>query len=55
MESFILGTRTTSTVVNAVAAGVRYLEGKPVWPVVAEPRHAFVHEMSDIYRDVVAI
>jgi hypothetical protein len=55
MESFVLGAQTTSTVVNAVAAGVRYLEGKSVWPAVAEPRHAFVHEMGDIYRDVVAL
>jgi hypothetical protein len=55
MESLVLGAHSTSTVVNAVAAGVRYLEGRSVWPAVAEPRHAFVHEMGDIYRDIVAV
>jgi hypothetical protein len=55
LDSFILGANSTSTIVNAVGAGVRYLEGKSVWPAVAEPRHAFVHEMTDLYREIVAL
>jgi hypothetical protein len=55
LEAFVLGVHTTSTAVGALAAGIRYVEGKPVWPAVVEPRHAFVHAMEDLYRDAVAI
>jgi hypothetical protein len=55
LEAFVLGVRTTSTAVGALAAGIRYVEGKPIWPTVVEPRHGFVHAMEDLYRVAVAI
>ena len=46
----ILGAKTKSTVVSAIASGVRYLEGQLIAPPVAEPRHAFVRDIADLYR-----
>jgi len=48
-ESFLLGVTNTSRAVNAMAAGVRYLEGPAIHPVVADPRCAFIHELEDLY------
>jgi hypothetical protein len=48
-ESFALGVTNTSRAVNAMAAGVRYLEGPAIHPVVADPRCAFIHELEDLY------
>jgi hypothetical protein len=50
IESFALGARSRSTIVGAIASGVRYLEGPAVSPPVSEPRHAFAQEMADLYR-----
>jgi hypothetical protein len=50
IESFVLGARSRSTVVSAIASGVRYLEGMAVSPPVTEPRHAFVQDIADLYR-----
>jgi hypothetical protein len=49
-ESFGFGAVRRSTAVNAVGAGVRYLEGKAVRPAVADPKYAFAHEIEDLYR-----
>jgi hypothetical protein len=50
VESFVLGARNRSTVVGAIASGARYLEGPAIAHPVAEPRHAFVQEIADLYR-----
>jgi hypothetical protein len=50
IESFVLGARSRSTIVGAIASGARYLEGHAVSAPVAEPRHAFVQEIADLYR-----
>ncbi|HEY4265655.1 MAG TPA: hypothetical protein VGM72_10070 [Micropepsaceae bacterium] len=50
IESFVLGARNRSTIVGAIASGVRYLEGLAVSPPVFEPRHAFAQEIADLYR-----
>jgi hypothetical protein len=50
VESFVLGARNRSTVVGAIASGVRYLEGPAIAPPVSEPRHAFAQEIADLYR-----
>jgi hypothetical protein len=49
-ESFALGVTSTSRALNAMAAGVRYLEGPAIHAMVSDPRHAFVHELEDLYR-----
>lgn len=48
-ESFALGVGSTSRALNAMAAGVRYLEGSAIHPMVSDPRYAFVHELEDLY------
>ena len=48
-ESFVLGVTSTSHAVNAMGAGVRYLEGPAIHPMVADPRCAFMHELEDLY------
>ena len=52
-ESFGLGAGRRSTAVNAVGAGIRYLEGKAVRPAVADPKFAFAHDIEDLYRPAV--
>jgi hypothetical protein len=49
-ESFGLGAARRCTAVNAVGAGIRYLEGKAVRPAVADPKYGFAHEIEDLYR-----
>jgi len=51
MESFALGISKRSVAINAIGAGVRYLEGPTVRASVADPKHAFVHVVEDLYRD----
>lgn len=50
MASFILGAKSKSTVISAIASGVRYLEGHIIAAPVVEPRHAFVRDIADLYR-----
>jgi hypothetical protein len=54
-ESFVLGVTNTSRAVNAMAAGVRYLEGPAIHPVIADPRCAFIHELEDLYASKSAL
>jgi hypothetical protein len=48
-QSFVLGIQSTSRALNAMAAGVRYLEGPAIHAPVADPRFAFVHGIEDLY------
>ena len=50
MASFVLGVKSRSIVISAIASGVRYLEGETIAASVGEPRHAFVRDISDLYR-----
>jgi hypothetical protein len=50
MDSFILGAERTSTAVNAIAAGVRFVEGNAILPPLPEPVHGLRHELMDLYR-----
>ncbi|HEY1837020.1 MAG TPA: hypothetical protein VGG36_05135 [Rhizomicrobium sp.] len=50
VDSFALGIPSTSQALRAVDAGVRYLEGPIVRPAVMDPRHAFLHDVEDLYR-----
>jgi hypothetical protein len=50
MASFVLGAKSKSTVISAIASGVRYLEGHIIAAPVVEPRHAFVRNIADLYR-----
>jgi GGDEF domain-containing protein/EAL domain-containing protein (putative c-di-GMP-specific phosphodiesterase class I) len=50
IQSFVLGAKTRSTVVSTIGSGVRYLEGPAVSNPVAEPRHAFVQGIADLFR-----
>lgn len=49
-ESFAFGVTSTSYALNAMAAGVRYLEGTAVHEIVNDPRAAFVHKVEDLFR-----
>jgi hypothetical protein len=48
-DSFILGVGSTSRALNAMAAGVRYLEGTAVHPSVTDPGHVFIDALEDLY------
>ena len=48
-EPFVLGLQNTSSAINAIAAGVRYLEGSAIHPMVAAPRSAIAHGLADLY------
>lgn len=50
LESFVLGTSKRSAVVNAIGAGIRYLEGAGMRPPVADPRFAVAQDLLDYYR-----
>lgn len=54
-EAFVIGAARRSCAVNAIGAGARYIEGASVRSVVADPKHAFVHEIEDLYRDLYSI
>jgi hypothetical protein len=49
MEVFALGAEGRSITVNAIGAGIRYLEGPAVRANVADPKHAFAHNIEDLY------
>jgi hypothetical protein len=50
LENFVLGASRHSTVVNAIGAGVRYIEGAGMRPPVADPRFAVAQDLLDYYR-----
>jgi len=50
VDSFLLGVPATSIALAAVEAGVRYLEGPAIRPAVSDPRHAFAHDVEQLYR-----
>lgn len=50
MESFLLGAMKRSTVINAIGAGIRYVEGAGMRRAVAEPKFAVAHDLTDYYR-----
>jgi hypothetical protein len=50
LESFALGVRSTSIALQAIESGQRYLEGEAVMAAAKEPRHAYVHDLQDLYR-----
>ena len=50
IDAFVLGLRSTSTTLLAMHAGIRYLEGSAVRPIVDDPRHGFAHGLEDLYR-----
>jgi hypothetical protein len=50
IESFVLGVTRRSTVVNAIGAGVRYIEGGGMRTAVADPRFAVAQDIVDYYR-----
>jgi hypothetical protein len=54
LDSFALDLQSTSLVLSAVNAGVRYLEGSAVRPALAEPRYAFGQDVADLYRGKIA-
>lgn len=54
LDVFVLSATTRSSVVNAIGAGARYLEGPVVRKPVAEPNSAFIQGAEDLFRDVAA-
>jgi hypothetical protein len=50
LESFVLAASKPSTVVNAIGAGVRYIEGAGMRRAVADPRFAVAQDLLDYYR-----
>lgn len=50
VDSFLLGVPATSIALAAIEAGVRYLEGPAIRPAVSDPRHAFAHDVEQLYR-----
>jgi hypothetical protein len=49
-ETFLLGASRRSVVVNAIGAGIRYVEGPAMKAPTAEPRFAVAHNILDYYR-----
>jgi hypothetical protein len=49
LEVFALGAASRSIAINAIGAGIRYLEGPAVRTTVADPRHAFAQNIEDLY------
>jgi len=54
MESFLLGAIRRSTVVNAIGAGVRYIEGVGMRGASAEPKFAIAHSFAEYCRTTTA-
>jgi hypothetical protein len=50
MKAFILNASTPSLTLNAIASGIRYVEGEIICPPTSDPRYAFVREVEDLYR-----
>ena len=53
-ETFVLGVRTTSLALKAMAAGVRYLEGPAIRPACRDPQHAFAQSVEYLYSQKLA-
>jgi hypothetical protein len=51
VDCFLLGVPSTSVALAAVEASVRYLEGPAIRPAVSDPRHAFAHDVAELYRN----
>jgi hypothetical protein len=49
LEPFVLGLQNTSSAIGAMAAGVRYLEGPAIHPMVDAPRSAVAHGLANLY------
>ena len=49
-DAFVLDIRTRSIALAAVDAGVRYLEGDVIRPVVLDAKHAFAQGVEELYR-----
>ncbi len=54
LDAFALGVHSTSLALNAIAAGVRYLEGTAIRPACADPRHAFSQSLEYLYTGKLA-
>lgn len=50
MESFLLGAMKRSTVINAIGAGIRYIEGVGMRRAVAEPKFAVAQDLTEYCR-----
>jgi hypothetical protein len=50
MESFLLGATKRSSVINAIGAGIRYIEGVGMRHPVAEPKYAIAQNLFDYCR-----
>jgi hypothetical protein len=48
-EPFLLAVANTSCALHAMAAGVRYLEGPVIHPMVADPHCAKTHKLEHLY------
>lgn len=54
-ESFLLAVANTSCALNAMAAGVRYLEGPAIHPMVTSPHCAKTHKLEHLYPQHTAV
>jgi hypothetical protein len=50
MESFLLGATKRSIVINAIGAGIRYIEGGGMRRAIAEPKFAVAQDLADYCR-----
>jgi len=53
-ETFVLGVRTTSLALRAMAAGVRYMEGLAIRQPCRDPQHAFAQSVEYLYSQKLA-
>jgi hypothetical protein len=54
LEAVALGLLSTSLTLNAMGAGVRYLEGPAIRPACPDPRHAFAQPLEYLYAGKLA-
>ncbi len=54
LDAFVLGLSSTSLAINAMGAGIRYLEGPAIRPAVADPRLAFAQSLEYLYQSKLA-
>lgn len=54
VDAFALGLPSTSLTINAMGAGIRYLEGAAVRPPVADPCLAFAQSVEYLYQSKLA-
>ena len=50
IERFALGLGTKSLVINAMALGIRYVQGPAVGAASPDPDRAYVFELADLYE-----